>query len=83
MKGATCIKKSKCMSWKWINMAGVLARRYALFPLLLFLLVSCGKGGSVVGKEAPPFKLDLLEGGQIGISDLRGKPVILYFFASW
>lgn len=64
-------------------MGGHAARKYAFFALLLFILFSCGKGTSIIGKEAPPFKLDLLEGGQIGITDLKGKPVILYFFASW
>ena len=71
------------MNLKSINMTGYLKVRNLFFLMLLLFLSSCGRGDSIVGKEAPPFKLDLLEGGQIGISELRGKPLILYFFASW
>jgi len=71
------------MNWKLINISLILRTKYLLLPLLLVFLVSCGKGGALLEKEAPPFKLDLLEGGQIGITDLKGKPVIIYFFASW
>jgi len=71
------------MNWKLIDVVAHLKVRYIIIPLLLVVLFSCGKGDSIVGKEAPPFKLELLERGQIGITDLKGKPVILYFFASW
>lgn len=71
------------MSWKSINMSVNLKKKYLLLPFLILFLFSCGKGETIIGKEAPSFKLDLLEGGQIGITDLKGKPVILYFFASW
>ena len=60
-----------------------LKTKYIFLPFIIILLLSCSKGSSLLEKEAPPFKLNLLEGGQIAISELRGKPVILYFFASW
>jgi len=40
------------------------------------------KGGSASGgKEAPDFTLPALEGGQVSLSELKGKVVLLNFFA--
>ena len=50
---------------------------------LLIFLTSCGKGQSLINNKAPDFKLNMIEGGQIGFNELSGKPLILYFFASW
>ena len=35
------------------------------------------------GFTAPDFTLDLLDGGQLSLSELRGHPVVLNFWASW
>jgi cytochrome c biogenesis protein CcmG, thiol:disulfide interchange protein DsbE len=35
------------------------------------------------GFMAPDFTLDLLEGGQVTLSNLRGKPVVLNVWATW
>ena len=35
------------------------------------------------GFSAPDFTLDLLGGGQLTLSDLRGKPVLVNLWASW
>lgn len=32
------------------------------------------------GKKAPNFKLPSTEGGEISLSDLKGRPVVLYFY---
>ncbi|MBE9536027.1 MAG: redoxin domain-containing protein [Proteobacteria bacterium] len=56
----------------------------ALVICLTVFLFSCGKAGpQVVGNPAPEFTLNLLDGGQLGLTELRGKPLMLYFFASW
>jgi len=36
-----------------------------------------------VGGVAPDFQLDTLDGQTITLSDLRGKPVLINFWASW
>ena len=34
-------------------------------------------------KEAPPFSLKTLNGGQVSLKDFKGKPVLLAFWATW
>ena len=37
----------------------------------------------LVGKPAPPFKLQLFDGGNLSLEELRGKIGVLNFWASW
>lgn len=37
----------------------------------------------LIGKPAPPFTLSLLNGGQLTLTALRGKVVVVNFWASW
>jgi len=37
----------------------------------------------LVGKPAPPFKLQLFDGGNLSLEELRGKVGVLNFWASW
>ena len=39
--------------------------------------------GSRVGQQGPDLMLTSVDGEQITLSDLRGSPVILYYFATW
>jgi cytochrome c biogenesis protein CcmG, thiol:disulfide interchange protein DsbE len=36
-----------------------------------------------VGEPAPEFRLERLSGGPLALADLRGRPVIVNFWASW
>jgi cytochrome c biogenesis protein CcmG/thiol:disulfide interchange protein DsbE len=69
-----------------IALAGVVA----LLGLLVWKVAFGNRSGAAdelaAGKlvEAPAFTLDRLDTtGQLGIADLRGKPVVVNFWASW
>jgi cytochrome c biogenesis protein CcmG/thiol:disulfide interchange protein DsbE len=40
-------------------------------------------GNSLLGREAPNFTLELFDGNTLTLSDLRGQPVVVNFWASW
>lgn len=44
---------------------------------------SLGDGAPPVGRPAPEFTLPLFNGGTLSLRSLRGKPVLLNFWASW
>jgi cytochrome c biogenesis protein CcmG/thiol:disulfide interchange protein DsbE len=37
----------------------------------------------LIGGPAPDFTLELLDGGRLELSELRGRPVLVNFWASW
>ncbi|MDR0730159.1 MAG: TlpA family protein disulfide reductase [Treponema sp.] len=59
----------------------------AMTALTLFLAVlipACAEGsGPVVGKRAPDVTLSAPDGRTAKLSDYRGKPVVLHFWATW
>jgi cytochrome c biogenesis protein CcmG/thiol:disulfide interchange protein DsbE len=36
-----------------------------------------------LGRPAPTFSLERLDGGRVSLEDLRGRPIVLNFWASW
>jgi peroxiredoxin len=44
---------------------------------------SFGVQGFSLRKEAPPFSLKGLDGKTVSLSDFKGKPVLLVFWATW
>lgn len=68
-------------------------KKLIVISLLLILLVSCSSGEGINKttpkldtsnrKEAPDFTLSTLDGGVISLSDLKGKVVLLDFWATW
>ena len=57
-------------------------KKLCISSLILLLIIAC-KGKEVVGTPAVDFTLNKINGGQISFSEIKGKPTILYFFASW
>ena len=61
--------------------------RAAFVLLLVAGLLASGKPAAandvVVGRPAPPLTLHTLSGGDIASADLKGKVVILTFWATW
>lgn len=62
----------------------------AVLPLLLLALLGAtlllrgtGATPTAIGAQAPEFSLADLEGNPIHLADLRGRPVIVNFWASW
>ncbi|MGH7890088.1 MAG: TlpA family protein disulfide reductase, partial [Thermodesulfobacteriota bacterium] len=51
---------------------------YAIFGNKVF-----EKPAPLVGTQAPDFTLKLFTGGQLSLSELKGKAVLLNFWASW
>ena len=49
----------------------------------MLLVAGCSAQVPQVGKLAPDFQLPNLEGQYISLSDFRGEPVLVNFWASW
>jgi len=66
-------------------LAAVVAGLFALFIYAAsFSSRSGGPAAAVrIGQDAPDFEFQPLEGSPRKLSDLRGKPVVLNFFATW
>lgn len=57
-------------------------------PLVVLLATGFSRDPNVVvtpsvGKPAPPFNLSRLTGGHLSMASLRGRPVLVNFWASW
>ena len=72
---------------RWLPRAWYVAA--AVVPILLlvmwggWLLIGADRAGAQIGEQAPDFTLTDLDGNQVRLSDLRGRPVIVNFWASW
>lgn len=46
-------------------------------------MLDTADGRPVVGEQAPDFSYQLPDGSEVRLSDLRGTPVVLNFWATW
>lgn len=70
------------LPWVWIGMAAV------VISLLLVLASGLRRDpraipSPLVGRMAPAFDLQLFTGARLASAELRGRPVVLNFWASW
>src|SRR5690242_21920111 len=60
---------------------------FILYPssfILVLLLTACGSAQpEFVAFQAPDFTLNDLQGNEVKLSQLRGKPVLINFWATW
>lgn len=68
---------------KWLSPALAFSLVAGLGHLLLKPAPQKGEGGALVGQSAPAFALASLDGKTLDTATLRGKPVVLNFWASW
>ena len=69
------------------------ANHIVVFIVILVFIILLGysifgkrgapKPSPLIGKEAPDFTLNLYDGGELTLSDLKGKTVLVNFWASW
>ena len=62
-----------------------LGRRAFVGGAIAIATVGCAGAAPapVVGRPAPDFKLGSIEGGELSLSGLQGRPVVVNFFATW
>jgi cytochrome c biogenesis protein CcmG/thiol:disulfide interchange protein DsbE len=71
-----------------VNRKVLLIGTLIVVPLLVFLALSFGKDpraidSPLVGKPAPGFALHDLGGQTVSLAELRGRPVMINFWATW
>jgi cytochrome c biogenesis protein CcmG/thiol:disulfide interchange protein DsbE len=72
-----------------LNVRALVVGLAVAVPVLLLLVVNLGRDphsvrSPLIGRPAPPFTLPPVEGGSpIALESLRGKPVVLNFWATW
>ncbi|HTW93929.1 MAG TPA: TlpA disulfide reductase family protein [Tepidisphaeraceae bacterium] len=54
-----------------------------IFAIFALLLAACASTQLVAGQPAPDFSLAEINGGQLSLSQFKGKVVVLDFWATW
>lgn len=69
--------------WKRLTMSWVLGVSAVLVLWLLMIPRSEATVTLTAGQPAPAFELETLGGERLSLSDLKGRPVVLNFWATW
>lgn len=56
---------------------------FAISAILVVALAAQQKQSPLIGKPAPDFTLPTIDGKKVRLADLKGKVVLLNFFAHW
>lgn len=76
------VRLGHTVPWAWVAAAAV------VIPLLLVLALGLRRDpralpSPLIGRPAPEFALSLFGGGTLRAADLRGKVLVINFWASW
>lgn len=74
-------RKTRKIITSYLIVAGILVA-FSAVMVVVVALVPLGEGVQL-GKLAPDFAVPGLTGGTLALSDYRGRPVVVNFFASW
>jgi len=71
-----------------VNRKALVVGLLFVVPLIVFLRLGLDHdpediGSPLIGKPAPEFVLRDFDGGAVSLASLRGKPVVVNFWASW
>ena len=75
--------KSRWTTWAWVGGLGVVVA-----GVIAFMVFKSGGGGTPgeplvhAGSTAPAFSLRLLNGQSLTLASLKGKPILMNFWAS-
>jgi cytochrome c biogenesis protein CcmG/thiol:disulfide interchange protein DsbE len=75
--------RASALPRRWLVIGAVLPLVLLVFWAALLMSRSAPAGGAQIGRPAPDFALTDLDGDPIRLADLRGRPVIVNFWASW
>ncbi|MBE3589347.1 MAG: redoxin domain-containing protein [Firmicutes bacterium] len=70
--------KGAARAWRWAVAAVLLVTAFAVFAY-----GQAQESRAAVGRPAPEWTLPAMDGGRLSLAALRGRPVVLNFFASW